>query len=78
MLHLPPIKYRLLTTLAAQPGRVLTHRQLLKKVWGPGHAEDVHCVRVHMGNLRKKIEMDPAQPQWLQTEAGVGYRLLVG
>jgi two-component system KDP operon response regulator KdpE len=78
LLHLTPIEYRLLTTLAAQPGRVITHRQLLKEVWGPGHVEDVHYVRVHMGNLRKKIEADPAEPQWLQTEAGVGYRLLVG
>jgi len=74
-LHLTPIEYRLLTALAAQPGRVLTHRQLLQEVWGPGHQEDLHYLRVHLGNLRKKIEADPAQPQWLQTETGVGYRL---
>ena len=75
-LHLTPIEYRLLLLLAAQPDRVLTHRQLLKEVWGPGHAEDVHYVRVHMGNLRKKVEPDPARPRWLRTEAGVGYRFV--
>ena len=74
-LHLTPIEYRLLQELAAQPGRVLTHQHLLKAVWGPGHAEDVHYVRVHMANLRKKLEADPNRPQWLVTEAGVGYRL---
>jgi two-component system KDP operon response regulator KdpE len=74
-LHLTPIEYRLLQELANQPGRVLTHQHLLKTVWGPGHAEDVHYVRVHMANLRKKLEADPNRPQWLVTEAGVGYRL---
>jgi two-component system KDP operon response regulator KdpE len=74
-LHLTPIEYRLLQELATVPGRVLTHQHLLKAVWGPGHAEDVHYVRVHMANLRKKIEADPNRPQWLVTEAGVGYRL---
>jgi two-component system KDP operon response regulator KdpE len=74
-LHLTPIEYRLLQELASAPGRVLTHQHLLKAVWGPGHAEDVHYVRVHMANLRKKIEADPNRPQWLVTEAGVGYRL---
>ncbi len=74
-LHLTPIEYRLLQELATQPGRVLTHQHLLKAVWGPGHAEDVHYVRVHMANLRKKLEADPNRPQWLATEAGVGYRL---
>lgn len=74
-LHLTPIEYRLLQELAAAPGRVLTHQHLLKAVWGPGHAEDVHYVRVHMANLRKKLEIDPNRPQWLVTEAGVGYRL---
>ena len=62
-LHLTPIEYRLLTHLAAQPDRVITHRQLLKAVWGPGHAEDTHYVRVHMANLRKKIEADPSMPR---------------
>jgi two-component system KDP operon response regulator KdpE len=74
-LHLTPIEYRLLQELATNPGRVLTHQHLLKTVWGPGHAEDVHYVRVHMANLRKKLEADPNRPQWLLTEAGVGYRL---
>ena len=74
-LHLTPIEYRLLQELATAPGRVLTHQHLLKAVWGPGHAEDVHYVRVHMANLRKKLEADPNRPQWLVTEAGVGYRL---
>ncbi|MGE4376482.1 MAG: two-component system response regulator KdpE [Burkholderiaceae bacterium] len=73
-LHLTPIEYKLLTHLAAQPDRVITHRQLLKAVWGPGHAEDTHYVRVHMANLRKKIEQVPAMPKHLLTETGVGYR----
>jgi two-component system, OmpR family, KDP operon response regulator KdpE len=75
-LHLTPIEYKLLLLLTAQTDRVLTHRQLLKDVWGPGHAEDVHYVRVHMANLRKKIEADPSQPRWIRTEAGVGYRFV--
>ena len=73
-LHLTPIEYRLLTHLATQPDRVVTHRQLLEAVWGPGHAEDTHYVRVHMGNLRKKVERDPSMPAHLLTEAGIGYR----
>jgi len=75
-LHLTPIEYRLLTHLASQPDRVVTHRQLLKAVWGPGHQEDTHYVRVHMANLRKKIESDPSMPRHLVTEAGVGYRFV--
>lgn len=75
-LHLTPIEYRLLMQLTAQPERVLTHTHLLKEVWGPGHAQDVHYVRVHMGNLRKKIEPDPSRPRWLLTEAGIGYRFV--
>ncbi len=75
-LHLTPIEYRLLTHLATQPDRVLTHRALLLAVWGPGHAEDTHYVRVHMANLRKKVEVDPAQPRHLLTESGVGYRFV--
>ena len=66
-LHLTPIEYRLLTHLAAQPDRVITHRQLLKAVWGPGHAEDTHYVRVHMANLRKKIEVDRDAPAIIRT-----------
>jgi len=73
--HLTPIEFRLLLELARQPGRVLTHRQLLREIWGPNAVEEVHYLRVHMGALRRKIEADPARPQWLLTEAGVGYRL---
>ena len=73
-LHLTPIEYRLLTHLAAQPDRVITHQQLLKAVWGPGHVEDTHYVRVHMANLRKKVEDDPSMPRHLVTESGIGYR----
>lgn len=75
-LHLTPIEYKLLTVLAAQPERVVTHRQLLQAVWGPGHAEDTHYVRVHMANLRKKVEDDASRPAHLLTEAGVGYRFV--
>jgi two-component system KDP operon response regulator KdpE len=73
-LHLTPIEYRLLTHLAGQPDRVVTHQHLLKAVWGPGHAQDTHYVRVHMANLRKKVEVDPSMPRHLLTEAGIGYR----
>lgn len=75
-LHLTPIEYRLLTHLAGYPERVITHKQLLQAVWGPGHAEDTHYVRVHMANLRKKIEADPSRPKHLLTEAGIGYRFV--
>jgi len=73
--HLTPIEFRLLLELARQPGRVLTHRQLLREIWGPNAVDEVHYLRVHMGALRRKIEADPARPRWLLTEAGVGYRL---
>lgn len=73
--HLTPIEFRLLVELARQPGRVLTHRQLLIAVWGPNAVEQTHYLRVHMAALRRKVEKDPARPQWLVTEAGVGYRL---
>jgi len=73
-LHLTPTEYRLLLLLTARPDRVLTHRFLLQELWGPSHAQDVHYLRVHMGNLRKKIEAQPSQPRWLLTESGVGYR----
>jgi two-component system, OmpR family, KDP operon response regulator KdpE len=74
--HLTPIEYRLLTHLAGQPDRVITHRALLKSLWGPSHTEDTHYVRVHMANLRKKLEADASQPRHLVTEAGVGYRFV--
>jgi two-component system, OmpR family, KDP operon response regulator KdpE len=74
--HLTPIEYRLLTHLAARPDRVITHRQLLQALWGPSHAQDSHYVRVHMANLRKKIETNASNPRHLMTEAGVGYRFV--
>lgn len=73
--HLTPIEFKLLVGLARQPGRVLTHRQLLLAVWGPNAIEQTNYLRVHMAALRRKLEADPARPQWLLTEAGVGYRL---
>ena len=76
-LHLTPIEYRLLTYLASQPDRVITHKQLLNAVWGPGHAEDTHYVRVHMANLRKKIEVEASMPKHVITEAGIGYRFVM-
>jgi two-component system KDP operon response regulator KdpE len=75
LVHLTPIEFKLLVELARQPGRVVTHRQLLRDVWGPNAVESSHYLRVHVAALRRKIERDPAQPQWLVTEAGVGYRL---
>jgi two-component system KDP operon response regulator KdpE len=68
-------EYRLLALLARHAGKVLTHRQLLKEVWGPGAVDQTHYLRVYMGQLRHKIEADPAQPRYLLTETGVGYRL---
>jgi two-component system KDP operon response regulator KdpE len=76
-IHLTPIEYRLLSSLLASPDSVLTHRQLLRQVWGPSHAEDSHYVRVYMGHLRKKIEADPSQPKHILTEAGIGYRFVM-
>jgi two-component system KDP operon response regulator KdpE len=74
-IRLTPIEYRLLVLLAKNPGRVLTQRQILEEVWGRGHAEQVQYLRVYMAQLRRKIEEDPARPQLLATEPGVGYRL---
>lgn len=75
--HLTPIEYRLLGVLMANAGRVLTHRQLLREVWGPSHVDQSHYLRVYMGHLRQKLEVDPTQPQHLLTETAVGYRLVV-
>ncbi|MBC7547144.1 MAG: two-component system response regulator KdpE [Polaromonas sp.] len=75
--HLTPIEYRLLSVLMANAGRVLTHRQLLREVWGPSHAEQSHYLRIYMGHLRQKLEADPTQPRHLLTETAVGYRLWV-
>ncbi|WAC71352.1 two-component system response regulator KdpE [Roseateles sp. SL47] len=74
--HLTPIEYRLLSHLIANAGKVLTHRQLLKAVWGPAHVEQNHYLRVYMGNLRQKLEAEPASPKHLLTETAVGYRLM--
>ncbi len=76
-LHLTPIEYRLLTYLVSNADSVLTHRQLLKNVWGPAHSENSHYVRVYMAHLRKKIEDDPSKPKHILTEAGVGYRFVI-
>jgi len=73
--HLTPIEYRLLTLLVRHSGRVVSQRQLLKEVWGPGQTEQTHYLRVYMGTLRRKLEKDPARPRFLLTEPGVGYRL---
>ena len=74
-LHLTPIEYKLLVFLAEHAGKVLTHRQILKEVWGSQHAAQTHYVRVHMAELRKKVEVNPAMPRLIVTESGVGYRL---
>ncbi len=73
--HLTPTEYKLITTLIRHAGKVLTHRQLLKEVWGPSHAEEAHYLRVYMTQLRRKLEADPTRPRYLLTEPGVGYRL---
>jgi two-component system KDP operon response regulator KdpE len=75
--HLTPIEYRLLTVMVKHAGKVLTHQQLLKEVWGPNYVEQAHYLRIYMGNLRHKLEQDPARPRFLLTEVGVGYRLAV-
>jgi two-component system KDP operon response regulator KdpE len=72
--HLTPLEYKLLTTLVKNAGKVLTHRFLLREVWGPGHAEETHSLRVFMTSLRRKLEDDSARPRYLVTEPGVGYR----
>jgi two-component system KDP operon response regulator KdpE len=73
-LHLTPTEYELLRYMALNPDRVLTHRQLLTKVWGAEYADDTHTLRVHIANLRNKIEPDPTRPQLLHTEPRIGYR----
>jgi len=75
--HLTPIEYRLLGVLIANVGRVLTHRYLLREVWGPAYSDRTHYLRIYMGHLRQKLEADAAQPRHIVTETGVGYRLVV-
>lgn len=77
-IHLTPIEFRLLSSLAQHEGMVLTHRHLLREVWGPAHGEQPQYLRVYMKQLRQKLEPDPVQPRFFLTETGVGYRLVLG
>jgi two-component system KDP operon response regulator KdpE len=72
---LSPREFSLLAALAAKAGKVMTHRQLLTEVWGPENVDQLQYLRIYMGHLRAKLESDPAQPRYLLTELGVGYRL---
>jgi two-component system KDP operon response regulator KdpE len=76
VVHLSPTEYRLLSALVRHPGRVLTHEQLLGEVWGPLQTDNHHYLRIYMGHLRHKLERDPAHPEHIVTESGVGYRLV--
>lgn len=73
--HLTRIELHLLTVLSTRPGQVCTHRQLLKEVWGAEYIEHTHYLRIYLGQLRAKLEKNPADPQILLTETGIGYRL---
>jgi two-component system KDP operon response regulator KdpE len=73
--HLTPIEFDILRLLAQHQGRLVTHRQLLREVWGPGYGEETHYLRVHVAHIRAKLEDDPSRPHYLITEPGVGYRL---
>jgi two-component system KDP operon response regulator KdpE len=75
--QLTPTEYDVLRVLATHAGRVLTHQQLLRQVWGVGYDQEVHILRVNISNLRRKIEPDPSRPTYVVTEPGVGYRLRV-
>lgn len=74
VVHLTPIEYRLLVVLLSNPSRILSQSRLMKEVWGPNHTESSHYLRIYMSHLRRKLEDDPAQPEHLLTEIGVGYR----
>jgi two-component system KDP operon response regulator KdpE len=74
-IHLTPIEYRLLAYLVKNAGKVVTHKQLLREVWGPAYSDQSHYVRVYMGMLRHKLEDDPSRPRFFLNEPGVGYRL---
>jgi two-component system KDP operon response regulator KdpE len=76
--HLTALEYRLLATFIANGGRVLTHRQLLKDVWGPEAVQSSHYLRIYVANLRRKLEADPTQPKYILTETGIGYRFQHG
>jgi two-component system KDP operon response regulator KdpE len=73
--HLTPIEFDLVRVLAEQRGRLVTHRQLLRQVWGPEYGEETHYLRVHFAHIRAKLEADPSRPRYVITEPGVGYRL---
>jgi two-component system KDP operon response regulator KdpE len=73
--HLTPIEFNLLRVLALHRGKLVTHRQLLHQVWGPGYEEETHYLRVHVAHIRSKIESEPSRPRHLITEPGIGYRL---
>jgi two-component system KDP operon response regulator KdpE len=75
--HLTPIEFDLLSQLARHPGRLVTHRQLLHEVWGPGYEDETHYLRVHFAHVRAKLEPDPSNPRYVITEPGIGYRLRV-
>ena len=74
--HLTPNEFRLMSVLIKNAGKVLTHRHLLREVWGPDSNEETHYLRVYMNQLRQKLETDSARPQYILTESGVGYRLI--
>lgn len=76
-IHLTPIEFRLLATLINNHGKVMTQRQLLNQVWGPNAVEHSHYLRIYMGHLRQKLEVDPARPVHLLTETGIGYRFML-
>jgi two-component system KDP operon response regulator KdpE len=76
-IHLTPIQYRLLSVLVEHAGKIMTHRQILKEVWGPNSIESPHYLRIYMSQIRHKLESDPAQPKYLLTESGVGYWIKV-
>ena len=75
-IHLTPIEFSLLRTLARQRGRLMTHRALLVEVWGPGYADDTQVLRTHIANLRRKIEPAGETPRYIRTDPGVGYRFV--
>lgn len=75
-IKLTPTEYELIKFMIQHAGRVLTHKQLLKAGWGNSYGEDTHYIRIYIGQLRRKIEQDPAQPRYIVTESGIGYRLL--
>lgn len=77
-IHLTPNEYRLLQVLVQHAGKVVTQRQLLNEVWGPQHTDQAQYLRVYIAQLRRKLERDPARPKFLQTEPGIGYRLVTG